>query len=298
MNSRFASLILAILLAGCAAATCAYFWGVGVSRRATVVLSLEAAQRLQRIEDSLEALQAKTEAMANRRAWVPSGEAEALPSEGLGEDRQSALLSRLAALERSMNELREAVGGLRLPSRKPTQDDFASTDGYLNADDCFAKGEYGQAAKGYETFLEHHGDHPEARRSLVKLREAYSRMEDSEKAIEVQEELIQRYPEQSGYEDFMILARMKRDLGRVEEAVAHTEQAIAKAPDLGALVGGQMTRAWFIEERDGLDAGLGAYREIEQDILKQGGTDSPFLEPCRKNISRIEEKVARRARGE
>jgi hypothetical protein len=26
MNSRFASLILVILLVGCAAATCAYFW--------------------------------------------------------------------------------------------------------------------------------------------------------------------------------------------------------------------------------------------------------------------------------
>ena len=66
MNSRFTSLILAVVLVGCAAATLAYLSRDGPSRPATTVLSPGAAERLQRLEDSLEALSAKADTMAHQ----------------------------------------------------------------------------------------------------------------------------------------------------------------------------------------------------------------------------------------
>jgi hypothetical protein len=93
----------------------------------------------------------------------------------------------------------------------------------------------------------------------------------------------------------MRLATMKRDVGDLDDAVWHAEQAIDAAPDNGARIAGLLTRAWFVEERDGLSPGLTAYGEAEREILAAGLEGAGFLQQCRENMARIEKTAAERA---
>jgi len=126
----------------------------------------------------------------------------------------------------------------------------------------------------------------EARRYLKQARDSYIRAGSPNQAIKMQEELLQGYPDPDPYRQLVELASLKNRIGEIDDAISVLNEAVNITPNTINKLNGMRRAARYKEQRFGSEAGLTAWRELEQYANSVGQDDSS---PARKARTRIEQ---------
>lgn len=171
--------------------------------------------------------------------------------------RVDGLETRIADLQKTFEtfELATIMGGER--------PDFEADDGYVHADALAEAGKHSAAAEGYLKFLENHPDHPDYHDIAQKARASLLRSGYTEQAIDLQKQLIEKFPERQE-DNYSTLATMEKNIKRYGDAIEHVGASIERTRDKQTRLWRMMYRAWYIQLRDGDAAGIEAYREVER----------------------------------
>ena len=200
----------------------------------------------------------------------------------------SSLNERLDSIEAAVQKLQRAIDGISLEDASKSRDAlFRGENGYLKADEYFAAEKFAIAGEGYLAFLEEHGDHPEAFDILKRARQSFERAGYKDKAIWAQEELLTNLPERRP-SDVMKLAQLEKDAGRYDDAISHAAEAAELATEPQTGLWNRLYWAWYNQLRDGSEAGLNAYRKVEQEIAEAGYSDQRLGDRVRAKIAEIE----------
>ena len=198
------------------------------------------------------------------------------------------LTSRLAGIEDSLAKLQSSFDGISLENASEERDAlFRSDEGHLKADEYFAAGKFAVAGEGYLAFLEAHPDHPDAYDILKRARNAFHKAGYKDKAIWAQEELIKNIGERR-HSDVFQLAQMEKDAGRLDDAIAHAAEASELATEPSQALWHKMYWAWYHQLRDGSQAGIDAYRQVQQEISDGGYSDHTLGQRVQEKIDEIE----------
>lgn len=174
------------------------------------------------------------------------------------------LIARLGELEKKLTDLQRKFEAFEVSTiLRGENPDFAADDGFVHADALADAGKPASAAEGYLEFLENHPDHPDFHDIAHKARSQLLRAEYVDQAIDLQKELIEKFPERQE-ENYETLAAMEKNAGRYDDAIEHLEAAIERTSHTQTGLWRQMYRAWYVQLRDGDAAGLEAYREVER----------------------------------
>ena len=202
----------------------------------------------------------------------------------------AALDQRLSAIESSLAQLQNSFDGISLESASEERDAlFRSEDGHLTADEYFAAGKYAIAGEGYLAFLEAHPDHPDAYNILGRARDSFRRAGYTDKAIWAQEELIKNLGERRDG-DVLALAQLEKDAGRLDDAITHAAEAAELATEPSQALWHRMYWAWYNQLRDGDQAGLNAYRQVQQQIADAGYAEERIGQRVAEKIEEIERR--------
>lgn len=200
--------------------------------------------------------------------------------------------NRLAMLEKMMGEVEEKLNGPSVEELAAERmEQFKAEDGFLKAAEYFEAGKYELAGQGYLTFLAAHPDHPEHRSLVKKARQAFAAAGNLDRAIAVQEELMEIYPENKAG-DLMDLAKLQQQAGKYQEA-AENAASSAELTNDSSKYWNLLYSAWYTQLGEGLDAGLTAHREVEAQITAAGHGDGKLGERVREKIAEIEREQAR-----
>ncbi len=244
------------------------------------------AERLQKLEESIGGLNALAGTPAPQTGrtnlgGLPDGESEAYEQ----------FVLRLQAVETELKEMRKTLERL-VPAAEVVHEDFASPDGYAQADKYLEEGKFAMAASGYLAYLEHHPNHPDAVEFIKKARDAYQKAGYGAKAIDLQKQILEKYPVEDRFHETMTLANLEKEAKRYKEAVSHVEEAAEAATNLEEKLWGLGFRAWYIELDQGPEAGLRAYQEAEQLAVSLGLGDSNPAKSHRQKIERLQKIIA------
>ena len=212
-------------------------------------------------------------------------------AEASGEEPTPAdsIANRLAAIESSLAKLTSAYEGISLEAASEERAElFRSEDGHLKADEYFAAGKFAIAGEGYLAFLEANPEHPEAYDILKRARHAFSKAGYEDKAVWAQKELLRNLGDARQPSDVMTLAQMEKNLGNYDDAIKHAAEAADISTNTQERLWNRMYWAWFNQLRDGDEAGLSAYREVQREIDAAGLTDEKLGAGVRDKIERIE----------
>jgi tetratricopeptide (TPR) repeat protein len=200
----------------------------------------------------------------------------------------AALTDRLSAVERSLAKLQTSFEGISLETASEERDTlFRAEDGNLKADEYFAAGKYAIAGEGYLAFLEANPDHPDAYDILKRASNSFARAGYHDKAIWAQNELMTNLGERRTT-DVAALAQLEKDAGRLDDAIAHAAEAAEIATGPQQALWNKMYWAWYNQLRDGDQAGLDAYRQVQQEIIDGGFADGKLGERVNGKIEEIE----------
>jgi tetratricopeptide (TPR) repeat protein len=168
---------------------------------------------------------------------------------------------------------------------------FSADDGYVKADEFFELEKYVIAGEGYLTFLQKHPDHPDAHDIMKRAREAFRRAGYTDKAFWVQQEMMKAFPQQQAA-DMMELAMMEKDARRYDDAINHAAESAALAANDEDRFWRLLYRAWYVELRDGPEASLSAYREVQSMIDAAGFAQKGPGNRARDRIADLEQRIA------
>ncbi len=199
---------------------------------------------------------------------------------------------RLQSIETSMAKLQSAMDGISIEQASAERNEqFSAENGYLKADEYFEAGKFAIAAEGYLTFLQAHPNHLDARDIMSRARRAFQKAGYMDKAYWVQEEMISHFPE-NNFDDLFTLAQMMKSASRFDEAISHLEGAIEVAPTEEDRMWKRVYWAWYHQLRDGNQAGLEAYREVQREVAAGGVTNPRLGERVQEKIDEIEAILA------
>ena len=206
-------------------------------------------------------------------------------------DRVRQMAERLEAMEHSLTGYQNALADLEIEEAAAKRDElFRAADGDVKAAEYYAAGEYALAGEGYLTFLAAHPDHPQHRSIVKKARQAFMRAGNIDKAIAVHEEFMELYPENRPT-DLMTLAHMQKESGNYEEAAQSAKDSAGLVNDTSKYWN-LLYSAWYTQLGDGLNAGLAAHRNVQEQINAAGLSDSKVAERVQLKISEIENQIA------
>ena len=212
----------------------------------------------------------------------------ALRQQPTGGTDVAALTDRISALERSLAKLQASFDGISLESASEERDSlFRKEDGNLKADEYFAAGKFAIAGEGYLAFLEANPDHPDAYDILKRASNSFARAGYHDKAIWAQNELMANLGERRSA-DVAALAQLEKDAGRLDDAIAHAAEAAEIAAEPQQVLWNRMYWAWYNQLRDGDQAGLDAYRQVQQEIISGGFADGKLGQRVSDKIEEIE----------
>lgn len=235
------------------------------------------------VEERLAELQRQIELMPT---WPVAVDGEKQTDPGMGE-----LKERLGELERSMASLQETMSGISLEDASAERDElFRGENGDVKAAEYFETGKYSIAGEGYLTFLAAHPDHPEHRSIVERARQAFVRAGNLDKALAVQNELMEMYPENRA-KDLMTLANLQREKGDFSSAAASARESAGLVNDSGKYWN-LLYSAWYTQLGDGLDAGLEAHLALQKQITAAGYTEGKLSDRVQEKISELERQIA------
>ena len=201
-----------------------------------------------------------------------------------GEAVVTSIQERIGNLENSVASLRSNYEGLSIDgASEERMAVFASEEGAIKADEYFEAGKYSIAAEGYLTYYRNFPDGPDSRGVLERARQSYRRAGYDDMAIWVQEEKMRIFPE-SRPKDLATLAEMQKDAGLYDDAISNIAEAAELNPEASGRLWSRMYWAWYNQLRDGSEAGLEAYRQVQTEIEDAGFADHVL------NV-RVEEKI-------
>lgn len=204
---------------------------------------------------------------------------------------------RLAEIESAVAKLNRAYEGISLEASSEERDAlFRAEDGYLKADEYFAAEKFAIAGEGYLAFLESHPDHPEAYDILKRARQAFLRAGYEDKAIWAQEQLLANLGDERRATDVATLARLEKQAGHYDDAIEHASEAAELSLNPTERLWNRMYWAWYHQLRDGEQAGLDAYREVEREIEAAGQSEGKLGVQVRAKIAEIERASGRAPR--
>jgi len=208
-----------------------------------------------------------------------------------GVDDRDELKARLREIERSIAGLESAMAGVDLEAASVKRGElFRGADGDVKASEYFEAGKYASAGEGYLTFLAANPDHPEHRSIVERARQAFVRAGNLDKALAVQQEMMEMYPDmRSG--DLMTLARLQKDSGSYA-AAAQSAKDSAELVNDSSKYWNLLYSAWYTQLGDGLAAGLAAHRDVQRQINGAGLADSKMAERVQEKIAEIENQIA------
>ncbi len=246
---------------------------------------------IQSLDAKLDRLEAAFEAessLANRHLPV-SGEG-AQPIVSAAAPDLTPVLDRLALIEQTLAEMKDVNDELAAAElREKRQAQFRAEDGFSVADELLSQKKFAVAANGYLEFLNAHPDHPDAPDLTDKAAEAFRRAGYEEKAIWLKEQMLDQFPDRRG-DTLHSLAVMKKQLHRYDEAIAHATEAAELAKNDESRLWRLLYRAYLFGQRDGDEAALPVYREIER-AARSAGSGGPANQ-AREKIAAIERRLA------
>lgn len=196
---------------------------------------------------------------------------------------------RLQQVEASLARLQSSFDGISLEGASAERDAlFRGPEGYLKADEYFAAGKFAIAGEGYLAFLEEHPDHPDAYNVLENARNAFKKAGYMDKAIWAQEELISNRAEGVLPKDLITLANLEKEAGNYDAAIKHTEAAAEMYGPGSDRLWQRLYSAWYHRLRDGNEAGLEKYREVQREIERAGYSEDKLGDRVREKIAEIE----------
>jgi tetratricopeptide (TPR) repeat protein len=215
-------------------------------------------------------------------------------ADGVGGDEDGGDLGmRLEALEMTVARLKSSFdGAISLEAASAERaEQFLSEDGNEIADKYFEAGKYTIAADGYLKFVQAHPDHPDARNILQRARQAYQKAGYEDMALWVQEEMMRSFPE-SRPSDLKTLAAMEKEAGRYDSAIEHIAEAADLVPEGEEKIWNRMYWAWYNHLRDGPEAGLAAYEQVQEEIRAAGmGEDHKSATKVQAKIDELRRQV-------
>jgi hypothetical protein len=190
---------------------------------------------------------------------------------GAAEGAASASLEeRLRGMEKSIASLESAMDGVNMEKASADRNAlFAAAEGYLKADEYFEAGKYAIAGEGYLTFLQHNPNHADVRSVLKKARDAFLKAGYAEKAFWVNEEMMKKFPQHRA-NDLWEQANLEKGAGLYDSAVKHAAEAAELAPTPEERLWRRSYWAYYVQLRDGNDAGIAALRQVQQEIADAG----------------------------
>lgn len=262
--------------------------------RAGDTLSNEESKReVTRIKESLDSLADEVAALKIAMGTIDRTGLEAAGGEGAeGSAAIASVSERLSLLESPVGRLQGAFDGIDLEqTAEERKEMFQADDGFEKADAYFEAGKYTIAADGYLQFVQAHPDHPDSRNILERARRSYEKAGYSDMAIWVQEEMMKSLPE-SRPADLMTLAAMEKSAGRMDSAVEHSAEAAELATDPATQIWNRMYWAWYKQLRDGTQAGLDAYLQVQTEIQQAGLGDQKMAVKTQEKIDEMRKLLA------
>ncbi len=228
-------------------------------------------------------------------APVTGEEASAAPAaavDGALAARFDEVVERLQDLEKMLVAMKDVNDELAVAKlREKRQEQFRAEDGFTVADELLAQKQFAVGANGILTFLEAHPEHPDARDLMRKAREAFLQAGYGEKALWLQGEIMKKYPDHRG-SDLYSLAMLEKRLRKLDDALRHINESMELATTDQDQMNRMFYRAYLIHQRDGDDAGLEAYREVQR-LAGAAGIEKP-ANVAGKRADEIETRLAAR----
>ncbi|MEM7230735.1 MAG: hypothetical protein AAF517_01085 [Planctomycetota bacterium] len=203
----------------------------------------------------------------------------------------SAVLSRLESIEAAIDRQAEAEDyRAALKLRETHEERFRAEDGAVFAEELLAEKKFALGAHGILSFLEAHPDHPDRQDLLRRARDGFQNQGYLDRALELQKEIMEQYPEHRG-SDLHIIARLERRMRKFEESRAHLDESIQLAATDKERMDRLYYRAELIHEIDGDASGAEAYRDVQRQASAVGY--GPVIHNARKRAERIESRLDR-----
>ncbi len=211
-------------------------------------------------------------------------------SEDSGEEAPRAFTSvsqRLQTLESQLAGLQSNYNGISIEGASEEREIiFASEEGAIKADEYFEAGKFTIAAEGYMTYYRNHLDDPDARSVLERARRSYGKAGYKDMALYLQEELLEFFPEHRA-KDLETLATMHKEEGNYDEAVKYSAEAADLMTNPQEKLWTRLYWAWYNELQGGPNAGLDAYRQVQQEIADAGFDDHALNNRAQEKIDRL-----------
>ena len=161
------------------------------------------------------------------------------------------------------------------------------------ADQAFRERLGVRANSTYHLYVKNPGG-PEARHHLKQARDTFIQAGSPNRAIEMQEELLLRYPEPDPYRQLVELASLKKTVGELDDAISVLNEAVNLTPGTINKLNGMRRVARYREQRLGPEEGLRAWWEVEQYADSIGQGDSSPAQKAREKIERLERSLGLR----
>jgi hypothetical protein len=214
------------------------------------------------------------------------------PGDGALAARLDEVIGRLSALEKTLAAMKDVEAELAVAKlREERLAQFRAEDGFKVADELLAQNQFAVGANGILTFLEEHPDHPDARDLMQKAVGAFLKAGYGDKALWLQGQMMEKFPDPTG-QDLFSLSMLKKQLRKFDDALRDIEESVALAPSEQHRLNRLFYRAFLIHTRDGDEAGLEAYREVERLAMERGGGYP--ADDARKRAAEIEGRLAAR----
>lgn len=226
--------------------------------------------RLGELDDRLERIERDLSLRTEAGAVPTGGESTAVVSAPAVD--LSPVIERLSSMERAIQEMRDVEAELDAEKLRQTrQQQFTEEDGYTVADALLAERKFNVAANGYLEFLKAHPDHPDARDLMNKAAQAFHGGGYTEKAVWLKEQMLEQFPESRG--DLLYdLALFNKQLDRYDQAIAQVSESAELAPTDERRMWRLLYRAYLVSQRDGNQAAIPLYAEIEKSALAAGAS--------------------------
>lgn len=196
---------------------------------------------------------------------------------GAGASGRADLEAKVVELEAEVGKLRAAVANLDVTTVLEEREEiFASEEGRGKADEFYEMGQFATAGEGYLTFLRKFPEHPDAEVILKRASQAFRKAGYEDKALMVFGSMVEAFPESRG-DNLAELARMELGAKRYDDAIAHATEAAELAGTVDERYWRLLYRAWYVQERDGIPAGVAAYQEVERSLASEGLGETPMF---------------------
>lgn len=206
--------------------------------------------------------------------------------------RLDEVIERLQALEKTLAAMKDVEAELAVAKlREERLAQFRAEDGFKVADELLAQNQFAVGANGILTFLEEHPDHPDARDLMRKAADAFLKAGYGDKALWLHGEMMEKFPDPTG-QDLFSLSMLEKQLRKFDDALRHINESLEIAPSEQHRMNRLFYRAFLIHTRDGDEAGLEAYREVERLAMARGGGYP--ADDARKRAEEIEGRLAAR----